>query len=147
MPVYDRFVATMTTPTAWGFALSAADTSAARLLGMHGVKLDRIRDACTVSAESFVADSVIVAANAFQGTRNVRVEGRWQRGDVRLDPGTYIVRLSQQLGVVATYIIDPRSDDGLVAWNIGDRASGGQLRLNPIRLTSALPAACGAGPA
>jgi hypothetical protein len=146
MPVYDRFVATMTTPTAWGFALSAGDTSGARLLAMHGVKIERTRDACTVSAESFTADSVIVSSSSFQGTRNVRAEGRWQRADVRLDAGSYLVRLAQPLGVLATYVIDPRSDDGLVAWNVGERASPGQLRLVPVRLTSALPAACGIGP-
>jgi hypothetical protein len=55
------------------------------------------------------------------------------------------VRLAQPLGVLATYLIDPRSDDGLVAWNIGDRVSAGQLRSNPARLNAPLPAACGAG--
>jgi hypothetical protein len=143
MPVYDRFVATMTTPTAWGFVLSPDDTSGARILAMHGVALERTRDACSVMADSFTADSVIVAPNAFQGRRNVRVEGKWQRTNARIDGGSYVVRLSQPLGVVATYLIDPRSDDGLVAWNIGDRASPGQLRLTPIRLATALPAACG----
>jgi Zinc carboxypeptidase len=147
MPVYDRFVSTMTTPTAWGFAFSSADSTGARLLGLHGIVLERTRAECTASAETFAAESVIVSQTTFQNRRNVRVEGRWQRTDTRLDAGTYVARLAQPLGVLATYLIDPRSDDGLVAWNIGDRVSAGQLRLNPIRLTTALPAACGLGPA
>jgi hypothetical protein len=80
-----------------------------------------------------------------EGGRNVRVEGRWQRGDVRLEQGSYVVRLAQPLGVLATYLIDPRSDDGLVTWNIGDRVSAGQLLSKPVRLNTPLPAACGAG--
>jgi hypothetical protein len=146
MPVYDRFVPTLTTPSAWGYALPAADTSGVRLLGLHGVALERTRTECTANAESFAADSVVSSPTAFQNRRNVRVEGQWRRGDVRLEPGTYVVRLSQPLGVLATYLIDPRSDDGLVAWNIGDRAAQGQLRLSPTRLNAPLPPACGVEP-
>lgn len=147
MPVYDRFVATMLAPTAWGFALPAADSTAVQLLTFHGIALQRTRAPCSVAAESFTADSVIASPTAFQGRRNVRVEGRWQAGETRIETGTYIVRLAQPLGVLATYMIDPRSDDGLVAWNIGDRVTGTELRLRPIRLTTALPGACGLGPA
>jgi len=147
MPVYDRFVATMLAPTAWGFALPAADSSAVQLLTAHGIALQRTRAPCSVVAESFTADSVIASPTAFQNRRNVRVEGRWQTGETRIESGTHVVRLAQPLGVLATYMIDPRSDDGLVAWNIGDRVTGTELRLRPIRLTTALPPACGLGPA
>jgi hypothetical protein len=147
MPVYDRFVATILTPAAWGFAFPSADSSAARLLALHGIVLDRTRTACSTTAESFTADSVIVSPTAFQNRRNVRVEGRWQSGETRVEPGTYVVRLAQPLGVLATYLIDPRSDDGLVTWNIGDRAAGAQLRLSPLRLPTPLPGTCGLSPA
>jgi hypothetical protein len=146
MPVYDRFTATMTTPTAWGYALPAADTTGARLLAAHGVTVERTHVACAVSAESFASDSVIVSPVTFQNRRNVRVEGRWQRSDTQLDTGTYVVRLAQPRGVLAIYMIDPRSDDGLVAWNIGDRVASGQLRATPVRLTTSLPAACALRP-
>jgi len=147
MPVYDRFVATMTAPAAWGYALSAADSSAARLLAVHGIVVERIRESCAATADAFVADSVIVSPTPFQNRRNVRVEGRWQRSDAPLDASSYVVRFGQPLGVLATYLIEPRSDDGLVTWNIGDRVSAGQLRFSPRRLTAPLPPACGIGPA
>jgi len=143
MPVYDRFVPTMTTPSAWGYALGAADTSGVRLLALHGVTVERTRADCTANAESFTPDSVVVSPTAFQNRRNVRVEGQWRRADVRFEPGTFVIRLAQPLGVLATYLLDPRSDDGLVAWNIGDRAAAGQLRLSPTRLNAPLPPACG----
>ena len=146
MPVYDRFVSTMAAPSAWGYVLTPADTSAARVLTAHGVAMTRTRSECSVSAESFTADSVIMEERPFQGRRNVRVEGRWQRGDVRVEAGSIVVQLAQPLGVVATYLIDPRSDDGLVAWNVGDRVASGQLRANVGRLMAPPPAACGVGP-
>jgi hypothetical protein len=147
MPVYDRFVATMSTPSAWGFVLASGDSSAARLFAMHGIVLERTRAACTSSAQSFAADSIIVAPTAFQNRRNVRIEGRWTASETRIEAGSYVVRLAQPLGVLATYMIDPRSDDGLVAWNIGERVTAGRLEWSPVRLTTPLPAACGLGPA
>src|SRR5688572_27040471 len=147
MPVYDRFVSKLAMSPAWGYAFSGADSSAVRVLTQHGVTLQKVATACSVPGESFTVDSVVVAANPFQGRREVRVEGRWQRGDVRLEPGAYVASLAQPLGVAATYLLDPRSDDGLVTWNVGNRVANGRLELVPTRLTSAAPNTCGLGPA
>jgi hypothetical protein len=147
MPVHDRFDATLATPTAWGYAVSGTDSSAVRVLRLHGVALLRVGAGCSSPAETFETDSVIVAPTAFQGRRNVRVDGRWQGGaDRRFEAGTYVVRLAQPLAVVATYLLDPRSDDGLVTWNVGDRVAAGRLAVAPVRLTTALPPACNLGP-
>ena len=113
------------------------------LLALHGIAMDRIRTACTVSAQTFASDSVAVARAPFQNRREVRVDGRWQRSDASLDAGAYVVRVGQPLGVLATYLLDPRSDDGLVTWNVGNRVVDNQLRQAPVRLTSPLPASCG----
>jgi len=43
------------------------------------------------------------------------------RDPVTLPPGTYVIRCDQPLGVLAVYLLEPRSDDGLVTWNIFDR--------------------------
>ena len=142
MPVYDRFVPSLRTPAVWGYALSPSDTSGAAVLALHGIVVDRVRTSCTVSAERFAADSVVVARNAFQNRREVRVDGRWQRADAQLDAGSYIARVGQPLGVLATYLLDPRSDDGLITWNVGERVVGTEVRQAPVRLSSALPASC-----
>ena len=147
MPVYDRFVSKLTMSPAAAYALSSGDSSAVRVLKQHGVTLQRVGTACSAPGESFTVDSVVVSPNPFQGRREVRVEGRWQRGEVRLEPGTYVISLAQPLGVAATYLLDPRSDDGLVTWNVGNRVANGRLELVPLRLASAAPSACGLGPA
>ena len=147
MPIYDRFVPTLTTAPAWGYVLGPADSSAVSLLRLHGITIQRISTACDVAAEAFAADSVIVSPTAFQGRREVRVDGVWRRTDVRLDAGAFVVPLAQPLGVLATYLVDPRSDDGLVAWNVGDRVTSNRLQLSPTRLGSPPPAACGVSPA
>jgi hypothetical protein len=143
MPVYDRFVSTMTAPAVWGYAFPEADTSAVRLLRLHGVVVEQVRSNCSPNAESFVADSVIVAGGQF---RNARVEGRWHPTETRLRPGTNVVRVGQPLGVLATYLLEPRSDDGLVAWNIGGRVANNQLTSTLVRFASPPPADCGTRP-
>jgi hypothetical protein len=143
MPVYDRFVATMTAPAVWGYVFPATDTSAVRVLRMHGVVVDQVRNNCSPNAEGFVADSVIAARGQF---RNSRVEGRWLPTETRLTPGTHVVRFGQPLGVLATYLLEPRSDDGLTAWNVGNRVANNQLTSTLVRFTSPPPASCGIGP-
>jgi len=147
MPVYDRFVPTLTTAPAWGFAFSAGDSSAVRLLRLHGITVQRATAPCQVIGEVFVTDSVVVSPTPFQGRREVRLEGAWRRTDARLDAGAFVVPLAQPLGVVATYLLDPRSDDGLVTWNVGNRVSNGRLEFTATRLGSPPPVACGLGPA
>ena len=147
MPVYDRFVPTLTTAPAWGFAFSAGDSSAVRLLRLHGITVQRATAPCQVVGEVFVSDSVVVSPTPFQGRREVRLEGAWRRTDARLDAGAFVVPLAQPLGVVATYLLDPRSDDGLVTWNVGNRVSNGRLEFTATRLGSPPPVACGLGPA
>ena len=82
-------------------------------------------DGSTVSrvarGEWFQVDSVERNARQFQGHNEVRLEGRWFTTDsLMLDPGAYVVRAAQPLAVLAMYLLEPQSDDGLVTWNVLD---------------------------
>jgi hypothetical protein len=55
---------------------------------------------------------------------------------VQLVAGTYVVPVAQPLGVLAMYLLEPESDDGIVAWDIGGRSSGGAGTGPVIRLAS-----------
>jgi hypothetical protein len=52
----------------------------------------------------------------------MRLVGRWVSEQRELGAGTYVVRTAQPLGIVAVYLLEPRSDDGLVTWNFFDSA-------------------------
>jgi hypothetical protein len=56
---------------------------------------------------------------------------------VTLEPGTVVVRVAQPLGVVAMYLLDPESDDGVVDWDIGARAAARGHGI--VRLARAVP--------
>jgi len=135
MPVVDRFDPTRSRPAPYGYAISALDTSALRVLALHGVQLyATTRDGAGTGAEEFVPDSTIMAPRPFQNRREVRLEGRWvPRPDMPLPSGTIVVPVGQPLGILAMYLLEPESDDGLVAWDIGGRSAS---RLRVMRLNA-----------
>lgn len=126
MKVLDRFTPTVTRPAPWGYALAPGDTAAMRLLRLHGIEVRRLAAAWQGEVgPQFTVDSTVVAANEFEGRRLVRLVGRWEpRPGVQLAAGSYVVPVAQPLGVLAMYLLEPESDDGIVAWDIGGRSSG-----------------------
>ena len=118
LPVHDRFDPLLARPLPLGWTLAAADIAAVRLLQLHGIAVERVAEPRAVAAERFSADSVIVAERAFQGHREVRAEGRWHATAAVLAPGSWFVPARQPLGVLAAYLLEPGSDDGLVTWNV-----------------------------
>jgi dipeptidyl-peptidase 4 len=97
------------------------------LLRLHGVGLHVVRaDSSIARVEQFIGNSVAISPQPFQGHHELRVTGRWVplAGATTIPAGTVVVPCGQPLGIVAMYLLDPRSDDGLVTWNIGDRELG-----------------------
>jgi hypothetical protein len=141
MQVYDRFTPTITRPMPWGWAIAAGDTSAVNLVRQHGVVVERLGAAWSGDAgPQFTVDSTILAPRPFQDRRIVTLVGRWESGrSVSINAGTWIVRSAQPLGVLAAYLLEPESDDGVVAWDVGGRSSGGAGTAPIIRLAQPLP--------
>lgn len=65
-------------------------------------------------------DSVVVAPRVFQGHREVRLTGKWRGETRKIEPGSFIVDMSQPLSLLAIYLLEPQSDDGLATWNFFD---------------------------
>jgi hypothetical protein len=123
MPVFDRFVPTLTRPVPRGYLVSGRDTAVLRLLRQHGVLAQPWSGRALPSDRmQFVVDTLSRAPRVFQGHNEVRLVGRWlPAGDVALeDP--YLVPTSQSEGRLAMYLLDPESEDGLATWNLFDHA-------------------------
>jgi hypothetical protein len=125
MPIVDRFVPSVVRPAPYGYAVAATDTGALRLLRAHGVALQRLtRDWTGDAGPQWVTDSATIAPRPFQGRRESTLHGRWVPGPpLTLAAGTVIVPVAQPLGVVAMYLLEPESDDGVVNWDVGGRSS------------------------
>jgi hypothetical protein len=121
MPVFERFKPTLTVDVPSAYVIPAADTQAVRILRYHGVRVDSNERAMQASAQVFHIDSTVVSTRPFQGHREMRLVGRWQQETRSIPAGSYSVSTSQPLGILAVYLLEPQSDDGLVTWNYFDR--------------------------
>jgi hypothetical protein len=136
MPVFDRFNPTTFAAVPLAYAIRASEHEAVMLLRTHGITVDSLASTNTARADRFIADSTIVAPRAFQKHHEVRLVGHWTSEQRELAPGTYIVRTSQPLGLLAVYLLEPETDDGLVTWNIFDEAMSFGSSYPVLRLMS-----------
>jgi hypothetical protein len=120
MPVYDRFASTLDRLPPAAYVLAPEDTAVVALLRLHGIRVDRSDSAWTARGESFVIDSIITNARAFQGHHEVRLKGRWERALQSLPAGSFLVSTAQPRGTLIVYLLEPESDDGFTTWNLFD---------------------------
>ena len=120
MPVYVAFEPTLTRKLPYGYAVPASDTAALRVLKTHGVLMQPLQSPWPVLVQQFRLDSVHHADRPFQGHYETSVVGRWSEAVITLPAGSVLVRTAQPLGLVAFYLLEPESDDGLITWNFFD---------------------------
>ena len=91
-------------------------------LEAHGLTVVRWTSPRELTVERFAVDSAAVAEREFQGRRERTVWGRWAPVRETLPAGTAYVSVDQPLGRLAFTLLEPRSDDGFVAWGLVDEA-------------------------
>jgi hypothetical protein len=122
MPVYDRFTASRREARPVAYLIPASLPDVAALLFRQGVQVERLTAPWQGPAERFRVDSITAQPYAFEGHRTVTVEGAWlEAAPYEAAAGSYIVRTDQPLGTLASYLLEPASEDGVVTWNLVDR--------------------------
>ena len=104
------------------YYIPPALTSVLELLRNHGIRLEQINRQATLRLEEFRIETTQVAEQTFEGHRARSVTGAYQPGERTITPGFYRVPMNQSLSRLAFYLIEPRSNDGLVHWNLLDDA-------------------------
>jgi hypothetical protein len=112
----------------------------ARLLGAladklaaHGIRFTRLAEPKAVRAERFAITANTQAERAFQNHRMRTLDGAWEAApDVALPAGSIAVPVNQPLGRIVFYLLEPRSDDGWVTWNVLDQVLGADVKAYPI---------------
>ncbi|HET7698034.1 MAG TPA: M14 family zinc carboxypeptidase [Vicinamibacterales bacterium] len=108
--------ATEVVPSA--YYVPATATKAVELLKAHGIQM---REAALPGGTEEFAISANTAGQTFEGHTLRRLEGKWGVTSGGNPSGKYLeVRTDQPLGRLAFYLLEPTSDDGLVAWNFLD---------------------------
>jgi hypothetical protein len=132
MVEYGTFEATESERVPSTYYIPANLTKAIDHLHAHGIRTTTVSKPVKVMVEEFQITGNTVAARAFEGHTERTLEGQWVAAERDLPAGTVQVDISQPLGRLAFYLIEPRSDDGLVNWNILDDTLGEGVKVFPI---------------
>jgi hypothetical protein len=130
MPEYGTFKGTDAERVPSFYYLPPRLTAASAHLRAHGIQMTTLARPATIAVEEFqISGSEL--AREFQGHKERSLKGSWVAAEGQLPAGTLRIDMSQPLARLAFYLIEPRSDDGLVDWNILDEAIG-ESKVYPI---------------
>ena len=132
MPEYGTFKATETERVPAAYYVPASLTRAVENLRAHGIVMTPLKIAQTVQIEQFTIQSSKLSERAFEGHNERTLTGSWGPSDRELAAGTMRIDMKQPLARLAFYLIEPRSDDGLVDWNLLDESLGEAVPAYPI---------------
>jgi hypothetical protein len=119
---YGTFAATQTVPTAkaYLFRNEPGTKIIVDKLLQHGIKVETLTAPATVDVDAFAITKVIKVATVFQTHREVKLEGDYKKESVTFPAGSFVVKASQPLSTLASFLLEPQSDDGLTTWNFLD---------------------------
>jgi hypothetical protein len=118
MPIYDRFEAVRKEALPEAYLIPKRLTEVVELLRRQGVSVEQGADAVG-GLERFQVDG-IRRDPLFEGHRPTVVDGRWLPHAGETGSSWYLVRTAQPLGLLAAYLLEPASEDGVVTWNLLD---------------------------
>lgn len=122
MEDYGIFAATksVTAPRAYIFKPEDGLKPVIEKLLQHGIAVEELTASLTVDVEAFTIATATRAQRPFQNHREMKITGAYKKESMTFPVGTIIVRTAQPLGILACYLLEAESDDGLVDWNFFD---------------------------
>lgn len=90
-------------------------------LRAHGVAIERLEEPLTGEFAVFTPSSVTHKPRAFQGHKETIVAGESVVRSETFPAGSLLVSVRRPLGALASYLLEPESDDGLTTWNFFDK--------------------------
>ncbi len=120
MPDYGSFRPAETDRAPAAYLIPAGLSSVVELLHAHGVRTADLTEAGTFDLQVFSIDSTHVDELTYEGHQQREVWGEWRPESRRVPAGTVVVSLRQPLGRLVFSLLEPRSDDGFVNWNLLD---------------------------
>jgi hypothetical protein len=134
MPDFGSFRATETVQVPTAYLVPGDLTGVLALLEAHGVAGRPLPQPVRQTVERFVIDSTSVAGREFQGHAERTLFGRYERVEIAVPAKTVVVPVAQPLGRLIVALLEPRSDDGLVNWNVLDGALDGTRHYPILRV-------------
>jgi dipeptidyl-peptidase-4 len=126
MPFLAEFFAKRKTRLPFGYLISGPAPEAQKKLLQHGILVERLTKPVSLEVEGFKVQELKGQQRAFQGHRLNSVTGEYFEEEMEFPTGTLFIPMAQPLANVASYLLEPESDDGLLVWNFFDRQLASQ---------------------
>jgi hypothetical protein len=90
----------------------------------HGILVEEVSEPLSAIVEAFNIEKIDFQERLYQGHRIQKLEGAWDLQEMEFNSGAFLVPTRQPLAMLAAYLLEPESDDGLACWNFLDRYLG-----------------------
>jgi hypothetical protein len=117
---YGGFQAEVESTMPIGYVIPKYLTAVVDNLRKHGIKVEELAKNKKFSGDVFQMERYETAQRKFEGHQMATATGKFVTKSKRFHKGDFVVDLSQPLGNLAFYILEPQSDDGLLTWNFFD---------------------------
>ncbi len=131
LPEYGTFAPSESEKVPAAYLVPAALDRVVGLLEAHGIRFSTLAHEASLQVEEFEIASNEAAGRAFQNHRERTITGSYHPATRTIPAGTIVVPMDQPLARLAFTLLEPRSDDGVMDWNILDEALD-QAKTYPI---------------
>ncbi len=126
VPYFADYRPRRTVPFPFAYLIPVPDPEIKEKLLTHGLLVESLTEEVSLEVEIFMPKELKGAERPFQGHRLNQVKGEYKKETRKFPAGTLLIRTAQPSGILAAYLLEPESDDGLVVWNFFDRYLAGQ---------------------
>lgn len=131
LPQFSDYVPKRTVPSPHAYLIPLAERALLEKLLEHGLTVEKLTEGVSLEVESFRIKELKAAERIYQGHRFTAVKGEYFLENKEFPKGTLLVSTAQPLGHLASYLLEPESNDGLLVWNFFDRYLVHQWRRQP----------------
>lgn len=118
---YGRFTPTESGSIPAAYVVEAASAGVVgNMLRRHGIQFDVVRENVVEHLSSFRVDSTTASERSFQQVNERTIWGSWSESQAEIRKGSLRVSTQNNRARLAFYLLEPRSDDGLLNWALLD---------------------------
>jgi hypothetical protein len=126
----------------FGYALSGTMPDSVRnravaLLRLHGIRVRQLQAAWSGPVDVFTVSGI--RRGTYENFATTALTGTWSGATRTIPPGAFVVSAVQPLAVLAVYLLEPESDDGIATYTIFDASLSQGAEFPVVRLGAALP--------
>lgn len=106
----------------FAYLITLKDPRVLAVLKNHGLKIEKLTAPAKLEVETFKITELKPETRSNQGHYLNQVKGEYIKETREFAEGVYVIRTAQPLANVASYLLEPLTEDSMLLWNFFDRA-------------------------